>query len=511
MSMAGHTADKKAFRLSMLIYDTRYRSITIQLIALIALILVGAWLVNNTLNNLEALDKELGFGFLSEPSSYDINQRLIEYDSRSTHGRAAIVGILNTLLVAFMGCVLATVIGVTAGIARLSKNWIIARLMTTYVEMFRNIPVLLWIVLIMAVVIESLPVPRSFKGDNAISSMLFGDSVAITNRGVYFPKMVLNDGSTMVLTTLALSLVGMWFFGRWAKKRQAMTGAILPTGWIKLGIFAIPTLIVFTIFSLINQTRDYSIVTTSPLENGALAGIERPLACVVGGSSQSVILQTLLRESGQRVKIVEFGSTDEAKAAYSAGECNVVGVSSGEVDSFVASLGVPSDSFVASTTYTHGTAITLSRPHFVGFNFIDGYQMRNSLIALWLALSFYHGAFIAETVRAGILAVSKGQSEAAAALGLRPKRVMNLVVLPQALRVMIPPMISHFLSLTKNSSLAIVVGYMDITATLGGITLNQTGREMESLLLLMAMYLSISITVSVIMNWYNESIKMRER
>ncbi|MCK4861375.1 MAG: ABC transporter permease subunit [Rhodobacteraceae bacterium] len=404
--MADHTSEKKAFRLSMLIYDTRYRSITIQVIALIALVAVGAWLVSNTLSNLEALDKELGFGFLKEPSSYDINQRLIEYDSRSSHGRAAIVGILNTLLVAAMGCILATILGVTAGVARLSKNWIISRLMTVYIEMFRNIPVLLWIVLIMAVYIESLPVPRSFKGDNATSSMLFGDAVAVTNRGIYFPKPLFNDGSMIVLATFILSLVGIWFFGRWAKKRQAATGEILPTGWIKTGIFFVPAILMFFIM---------------------------------------------------------------------------------------------------------GQPIGLEYPVFKGFNFKGGYQMRNSLIALWLALSFYTGSFIAEAVRAGIQAVSKGQSEAAAALGLRPKRIMSLVILPQALRVIIPPLISQYLNLTKNSSLAIVVGYMDITATLGGITLNQTGREMESLLLLMGMYLSISITVSIGMNWYNESIKMRER
>ena len=406
MSMADHTAEKKAFRLSMLIYDTRYRSITIQVIALLALIAVAAWLVSNTLSNLEALDKELGFAFLSEPSSYDINQRLVEYDSRSSHGRAALVGILNTLLVAVMGCVLATIIGVTAGVARLSHNWIISRLMTVYIEMFRNIPVLLWIVLIMAVIIETLPVPRSFKGEDAVSSMLFGDAVAITNRGIYFPKPLYNDGSMVVVATFFLSLVGIWAFGRWSKKRQEQTGDILPNGWIKLGIFFVPSVLIFFIM---------------------------------------------------------------------------------------------------------GQPIGLEYPVFKGFNFKGGFQMRNSLIALWLALSFYTGAFIAEAVRAGIQAVSKGQSEAAAALGLRPKRIMSLVILPQALRVIIPPLISQYLNLTKNSSLAIVVGYMDITATLGGITLNQTGREMESLLLLMGMYLSISISVSLFMNWYNESIKMRER
>lgn len=406
MAVADHTPPEKTFRLSMLIYDTRYRSMTIQVIALMILMLVGAWLVSNTLNNLAALDKELGFGFLSEPSSYDINQRLIEYDSRSSHGRAALVGILNTLLVAVMGCVLATIFGVTAGVARLSKNWIIARLMTVYIETFRNIPVLLWIVLMMAIFIETLPQPRAFKGDDPTAHMYLGDAVAFTNRGFYIPKPVFNDGSMAVVIVFLLSLVGIWVFGRWAKKRQAATGDILPTGWIKLGIFFLPAIAVF---------------------------------------------------------------------------------------------------------YIMGQPIGLDYPALKGFNFKGGIHLRNSLIALWLALSFYTGAFIAEAVRAGIQAISHGQTEAAAALGIRPRRIMQLVVLPQALRVIIPPLISQYLNLTKNSSLAIAVGYMDITATLGGITLNQTGREMESLLLLMAMYLSISISVSLFMNWYNESIKMRER
>jgi len=406
MTMADQKQPEKTFRLSMLIYDTRYRSMTIQVIALMLLMLVGAWLVSNTLHNLAALDKELGFGFLSEPSSYDINQRLIEYDSRSTHGRAALVGILNTLLVAVLGCALATVIGVFAGVARLSKNWIIGRLMTVYIEMFRNIPVLLWIVLMMAIFIETLPMPRAFKGDDPTATMYLGDSVAFTNRGFYIPKPLFNDGSMVVVVVFLLSLVGIFVFGKWSKKRQALTGDILPNGWIKTGIFFIPAVLAF---------------------------------------------------------------------------------------------------------FVMGQPIGLEYPELKGFNFKGGLHLRNSLIALWLALSFYTGAFIAEAVRAGIQAVSKGQSEAAAALGLRPNRTMSLVILPQALRVIIPPLISQYLNLTKNSSLAIAVGYMDITATLGGITLNQTGREMESLLILMAMYLSISVSVSIFMNWYNESIKMRER
>jgi len=395
---------KPSFRLGMLIYDTRYRSLTIQIVALMLFMLGVAWLISNASQNLAALGKPLSFGFLFDPSGYDINQRLIEYDSQSSHGRAALVGILNTLLVALMGCILATIVGVIVGVARLSHNWIISRLTGFYVEGFRNVPVLLWIVLFMAVFIENLPAPRAFRAGDA--SMQLGDTVAFTNRGFYVPKPIFEAGSMAVVIVFLLSLVAIFFVRRWARARQEATGEILPVFWISLGIFVVPVVAVF---------------------------------------------------------------------------------------------------------FFMGSPITLEYPALKGFNFKGGLHMRNSLIALWLALSLYTAAFIAEAVRAGIMSVSHGQSEAAFALGLRPGRTMRLIILPQALRVIIPPLISQYLNLTKNSSLAIAVGYMDVTGTLGGITLNQTGREMESLLMLMACYLVISLTVSAFMNWYNNAIKLKER
>lgn len=396
----------EGFKLSQLIYDTRYRSMTIQIIALILFVTAAFWLINNALTNLAALGKPLGFGFLWEPAGYDINQRLIEYNSRMSHARAALVGVLNTLLVAVLGCFLATIIGVTIGVLRLSKNWLVARLMTIYIEGFRNVPVLLWILMTMAIFIEVFPQPRDFRGENATASMSLFDSVALTNRGLYIPAPTFDTGWSLVVGVFIASIIGAFVFGRYAKRRQEETGDILPTFWIKLGIILIP----------------------------------------------AILMQFIM-----------------------------------------------------------GKPIGLEYPELKGFNFKGGFYMRNSLIALTFALALYTAAFIAETVRSGIQAISKGQTEAAAALGLRPGRVMNLVVLPQALRVIIPPMISQFLNLTKNSSLAIAVGYMDITGTLGGITLNQTGREMETLLILMAIYLVISLTISAVMNWYNERVKLRER
>jgi general L-amino acid transport system permease protein len=404
--MAITSEPEQRFRLGMLLYDTRYRSLTIQVIALCGFMLGVGWLLSNAAANLAELGKPLGFGFLFQPAGYDINQRLIEYTSQSPHWRAAAVGILNTLLVAVLGCILATILGVVVGVLRLSNNWIVSRLMTVYVEAFRNVPVLLWIVFAMAIFIETLPAPKAFRGDGATASMYLGDSVALTNRGWYIPAPVFENGSWLVVVTFLLSLVGIWLFGRWARAKQDATGQILPTFWIKLAIFFIPVLLVY---------------------------------------------------------------------------------------------------FIA------GRPIGLEYPELKGFNFKGGIYMRNSLIALWLALSFYTAAFIAEIVRAGILSVSKGQSEAAFALGLRPNRTMNLVILPQALRVIIPPLISNYLNLTKNSSLAIAVGYMDVTGTLGGITLNQTGREMECLLILMLIYLIISLTISAVMNAYNKRTMLKER
>jgi len=394
------------FRISMLLYDTRYRSMTIQVIALIGFLMAIGWLFGNAAQNLAALGKPLNFSFLGDTAGYDINQRLIEYNSQMSHGRAAVVGLLNTLLVAVLGCITATVIGVLIGIMRLSKNWIISKIMTVYIETFRNVPVLLWIIMTMAIFIEVFPKPSDFRGADAVASMKLFESVAVTNRGIFIPSPVFGSGSMAVIAVFILSIVGIFVFGRWAHKRQDETGQILPTFWIKLGIFFVPSIIAF---------------------------------------------------------------------------------------------------------YLMGQPISLEYPELKGFNFKGGFHMRNSLIALWFALSLYTAAFIAETVRSGIQAVSKGQTEAAAALGLRPGRITSLVVLPQALRVIIPPMISQYMNLTKNSSLAIAVGYMDITGTLGGVTLNQTGREMESLMILMAIYLTISLTISTVMNVYNERVKLRER
>lgn len=395
----------RKFRIDMLWNDSRYRSSFLQVVALVGVALLFYFLLDNVRENLAALGKTFGFDFMATPSGYDINQHLIEYNSRDTHSRASTIGLINTLLSAVVGCFLATVFGVLAGVARLSKNWVVNKLMTVYVEGIRNIPALVQILLFSALITESLPQPRAFRGDDADATMLF-DAFAITGRGTYAPAPVWHDGSWLVIAAVIVGIIAAVTWGRYVADRQRDTGELLPVLPVKIGLI----------------------------------------------------------------------------------------------------IGLPVIAYIAA-----GMPISLDYPELKGFNFQGGIFIRESYISLTLALAIYHGAYIAENVRAAIQSVSHGQTEASFALGLRPNRTMQLVVLPQALRVMLPPMISQYLNLTKNTSLALLVGYMDATGTLGGITLNQTGKAFETLFLLMAFYLTCSLAISVTMNLYNESVRLVER
>ena len=396
---------EESFRLSMLINDTRYRAYTFQFIALMLLIMFMAYLGWNLVQNLAERGQDISYRFLGEPAGYDINQSVIQYDSQSTHLRASIVGVLNTIIVAFLGCVTATILGVVAGVLRLSPNWLVRKLMAAYVEAFRNVPVLIWILIIFSIMTAAMPAPSAFRGETPDASMVL-DAMAFTNRGVYLPAPIWGSGSLAVVLVFVASVIGVFAYRRYATKLLYDTGKLLPMGWPSLAILVLPPVLAY---------------------------------------------------------------------------------------------------------YLMGQPISLDYPELKGFNFGGGIHIRGSLIALWFALAIYTGAFIAENVRAGIQAISRGQTEAAASLGLRPRRIMNLVILPQALRIVIPPVISQYLNLTKNSSLAIAVGYMDVTGTLGGITLNQTGRAIETVLMLMLFYLFISLAISAVMNLYNNSMKLKER
>jgi general L-amino acid transport system permease protein len=390
---------RQPFRLSRLWREENSRGVIIQILVVLGFFAAIAWLIGNVLANFAALDKSFGFGFLWElPANYDINQTLIDYNNQDTHARAALVGLINTGLVAIMGIVIATVVGFTLGAMRLSSNWLVARLAYCFVEFTRNVPVLLHILLWHGIIIHTLPHPRQALG--------LGDTFFLSNRGFFIPKPVFEDGAWVIFAAIAVAIVIAILVRRHAKRVQDSTGRYIPALWIGAAVL----------------------------------------------------------------------------------------------------LGLPAIACIAA-----GTPVSLDVPALRGFNFQGGLTLIPELVALTWALGIYTAAFVAENVRGGILAVHKGQHEAAESLGLRPNRVLSLVVLPQALRVIIPPLTSQYLNLTKNSSLAIAIGYMDLVATLGGITLNQTGREMESMMLVMLIYLAISLIIAGLMNWFNQRAKLVER
>ena len=417
---------KDGFRLSMLIYDTRYRSYTIQLVVLVLFALAVAWLLNNTVQNLAARGKEFNFAFLWQRAGYDIGQQLIPYTNDDNHFRALLVGLINTLVVAFFGCIFATILGVVVGVLRLSNNWLVSRLMTVYVEMFRNVPLLLWILLSYVILSETTPQPRDFRvtdemiaaGEAPKASMMLFDTIAITNRGTNVPAPLFERGlGSLDLGFMTLNL----------------------TFWAVVAVIAGSIFVNRRILASARATQEATGV--------------RP---VTWWKSLLVLFAPVI------VLLVAMG-------------------------------------------------FHLEVPELKGFNFAGGILVAHSFTALLIALTLYTAAFIAEIVRAGIMAISRGQSEAAFALGLRPNRTMSLIILPQALRVIIPPLISQYLNLTKNTSLGIAVSYLDLRGTLGGITLNQTGRELECMLLMMLTYLIISLIISGAMNLYNNAVKLKER
>jgi len=511
---------KERFRLAMLLNDTRYRGYTFQAIALLLVIAGVAWLASNLSTNLRAAGLDISYGFLGQPAGYDINQRPIPYDNQDTHLRAAFVGVLNTLIVAALGCITATILGVLAGVARLSKNWLVAKIMSVYVEAFRNVPVLIWILIIFFIMTAALPAPNAFRGTDPASSMLF-DAVAFTNRGVYVPAPVLGPGGGVVLAVFALSVAGVFAFRRYATKLLYDTGRDLPRLWPSLAILIVPTVLVWSAFALTAGSARQVLLVPEGAGGRTLA--EHVTAeggvglCRVEGSPVTAVAKSAVLKLGAaarsgpveertllRVRTHTVATEAEAVAAFEDGSCDLLALPA-------AAAAAVSGAEALSTDLRIGRPIEFDRPFLQGFNFNDGIQVRGSLIALWFALAIYTGAFIAENVRAGIQAIPRGQTEAAESLGLRSGRIMNLVILPQALRIIVPPVISQYLNLTKNSSLAIAVGYMDVTGTLGGITLNQTGRAIETILLLMLFYLVISLTISAAMNAFNASIKLKER
>ena len=378
--------------------DPKYRAIFFQVLVLALVVGFGAYLVNNTLGNLARQGIASGFGFLGNTAGFSIGMSLIEYAETSTYGRAFLVGLLNTLLVAGIGVVLATILGFTIGIARLSNNWLISKLAAVYIEILRNIPLLLQLFFWYFAVLRTLPSPQQ-------SVSVFG-TFFLNNRGLQSPAPVLEPGFWLISTAFVVAIVAIAFMARWARRRQQVTGQQFPTFFSALGL-----------------------IIGLPLVAAIIAGFP----------------------------------------------------------------------------------IHWDLPVLKGFNYKGGMTLVPEFVALLAALSSYTAAFIAEIVRAGILAVSRGQTEAAYALGLRPGPTLRLVIIPQALRVIIPPLTSQYLNLTKNSSLAAAIAYPDIVLVFAGTVLMQTGQAVEIIAITMAVYLAISLVISALMNWYNKATALVER
>ena len=379
--------------------DPKVRSIAYQVVlcVIVGLLVYGA--ASNAITNLQKAHIASGFGFWNDTAGFDISQALIEFSSASsTYGQAFWVGLLNTLLVAGLGIIFATILGFTIGIMRLSKNWLVAKVATGYVELVRNLPLLLQLLFWYNAVLKALPDIRD-------SLKLVGGGL-LNNRGLFLPKPNPQPGFGFVEITLLIGVVGAIAFYRWARKRQMATGQQAPVLWVSLGFVIVAPFVVF-------------LATGLPLQ------------------------------------------FDFPKAGR--------------------------------------------------FNIGGGIEVLPEFFALLVGLSIYTAAFIAEVVRAGILAVSHGQTEASYSLGLRPGPTLRLIVVPQAMRVIIPPLTSQYLNLTKNSSLAVAIGYPDLVQVFTGTVLNQTGQAVEVVAITMLVYLTISLTTSLLMNIYNARIALVER
>jgi general L-amino acid transport system permease protein len=375
--------------------NPKVRAVFYQLVLLAAVLGFGYEFFLNAKTNLDAQKITSGFGFLDNTAGFGVSQSLIAYNEADTYGRVFLVGLLNTLLVAGLGTVLATILGFAIGIARLSPNWLLARLAGGYVELIRNLPLLFQILFWYLAALGALPGPRQ-------SISLFGE-IFLNNRGLIVPAPVAGEGAGAVVAAFAVGLLAATALGFWAKRHRDRTSRRLPLLWPGFALVIGPPLVV--------------LVAT-------------------------------------------------------------------------------------------GFPIGFARPELRGFNFVGGVRLIPEFVALLVALTTYTAAFIAEVVRAGVLAVPRGQTEAAFALGLRRGLALRLIVVPQALRVIVPPLTNQYLNLTKNSSLAVAIGYPDLFAVFAGTTLNQTGQAIEIIAVTMAVYLAISLLTSALMNWYNAHIQV---
>jgi general L-amino acid transport system permease protein len=379
-------------------YNPRLRGYALQVLVLLGTIFFLSWIAKNTADNLSRQGIASGFDFLETTAGFDLTMSLIPYSETSSYGRAFLAAVVNTLLVSFLGIFFATILGFLIGVARLSSNWLLSKVAETYIEIVRNVPLLLQLFFWYFAVLRGLPGPRA--------SWSLGDTIFLNIRGLYVPKPETDEHFFFVWIALLVGFIFCLGLKHWKKRQKILTGKTFTALWL------------------------YPLILLGP---------------------------------------------------------------------------------AIVTYYVIGKPLAWSLPKLQGFNFQGGVVLIPELVSLLLALSIYTASFIAEIVRAGILAISKGQTEAALSLGLSPMQNLRLVVLPQAMRIIIPPLTSQFLNLTKNSSLAAAIAYPDLVLVFAGTVLMQTGQAVEVICMTMAVYLVISLGISLFMNVYNKKMALVER
>lgn len=378
-----------------------FRANFFQVLVLAVIIAIGWWLFSTTTHNLESRGITSGFDYLKRSAGFEIPFTLLPFESSDSNGRVFWVGLINTLLISCLGIIFATVIGVVVGIARLSKNWIVAKIATVYIELFRNIPLLLQIFFWYFAVLGALPPIRQAMKDGWFNNTFF-----LSNRGITLPKPLFESSAVYILLALIVAVVGLIIYRKKATRKQEHTGEQSPVLWVGLGLL----------------------------------------------------------------------------------------------------LGLPLLAAIAT-----GFPVSFDMPQPGRFNMKGGMTIIPEFLALLFALSIYTGAFIAEIVRSGINSVNHGQTEAAHSLALKPTHTLRLVIIPQALRVIIPPLASQYLNLAKNSSLAAAIAYPELVSVFTGTVLNNSGQALECVAITMMAYLTISLSIAAFMNWYNKRIALVER
>lgn len=384
----------------------KFRKLFFQAITVLLVVLIAGFLLHNVSVNLARLGQNIDFSFLQDSAGFDVSQSLIAYQSGDSYARVFVVGLLNTLLISALATITATLLGVLIGVLRLSPNWLVSKLTAAYVDIFRNIPLLLQLFFWYFAVLSVLPSPRASTLTLGCTEAAQGCLLALTNRGLSMVRFTGNSPLLMALLLCAFGAIVSYGLSRWNRQRQRQTGKLAPLAALYgVLILAIPLLFFF----LKLTPQDYTL------------------------------------------------------------------------------------------------------PALKGFNYQGGVTILPELVALWLALTLYSAAYIAEYVRAGVQAVPRGQYEAAASIGLSDARMMRLIILPQALRVIIPPLTNQYLNIVKNSSLATAIAYPDLVSVFTGTALTQSGRAIEIILITMAVYLSISLLIALIMNLYNRHVQLKER